>query len=54
MGPSAAVAERRDAAVFVPVEDLVAGLARDAELGAQGRHLLALEQAGDKSEPLVH
>src|SRR5262249_3514285 len=35
-------------------EDLVAGLARNAELGAQRRHLLALEQAGDKPESLVH
>src|SRR5262249_43748449 len=53
-GPAAAVSERFEAAIFVAVEDLVAGLAGDAELGAQRRHLLALEQAGDKSEPLVH
>jgi hypothetical protein len=42
------------ATVFVAVEDLVAGLARDPELHAQRRHLLALEQAGDKPESLVH
>ena len=54
IGPPAAIGEGRDAAVFVAVENLVAGLAGDAELGAQRRHLLALEQAGDKPEPLVH
>src|SRR5262245_45500803 len=40
--------------VLIPVEGLVAGLPRNPELGAQGRHLLALEQAGDKPESLVH
>src|SRR5580765_576981 len=52
--PSAAIGEGRDAAVLVAVEDLVAGLTGDAELGAQRRHLLPLEQAGHKPEPLVH
>src|SRR5262245_10409276 len=51
---SAAIAERLHAAVFIPVENLVAGLPRYPELGAQRRHLLALEQAGDKPKPLVH
>src|SRR6185503_6821820 len=50
----ASIAERLDPAVFVAVEDLVAGLARNSELGAQRRHLLALEQAGDKPESPVH
>src|SRR6185295_1379873 len=50
----AAVAEGLNPAVFVAVEDLVAGLARDPELGAQRRHLLALEQVGDKPQSLVH
>jgi len=49
-----AVAEHPDAAVFAPLEDLVAGLPRNAELGAPQRHLLALQQAGDKPESLVH
>src|SRR6185295_4290496 len=49
-----AVRERADAAVLVAVVNLVPGLPRDPELGAQGRHLLALEQAGNKPEPLVH
>src|SRR5918994_260199 len=50
----APVAKGLNAAVLVTVEDLVAGLAGNPELGAQRRHLLALEQAGDKSESLVH
>ena len=54
MRPPAAIAERLHAAVLVPVVDLVPGLPRDPELGTQRRHLLALEQAGDKPEPLVH
>ena len=48
------IAEGLHAAVLVPIENLVARLPRDPELGAEGRHLLALEQAGDKPEPLVH
>src|SRR3989442_2694948 len=52
--PPTAIGERCDPAVFVPLEDLVAGLPRNAERGAQRRHLLALEQAGHKPEPLVH
>src|SRR5688500_6301714 len=50
----APIAKGLDATVFVAVEDLVAGLARNPELGAQRRHLFALEQAGDKPESLVH
>jgi hypothetical protein len=52
--PAATIGERGHATVFVAVEDLIAGFAGDAELGAQRGHLLALEQAGDKPEPLVH
>src|SRR5689334_12946946 len=54
MRSPAAVIERADAAIFVAIENLVARLPRDAELGAQRRHLFALEQAGHKPEPLVH
>src|SRR5262249_404153 len=50
----APIAEGLDAAVLVAVEDFVAGLPRDPELGAQRRHFLALEQAGDKPQSLVH
>src|SRR5262245_29272745 len=49
-----AVVEGADTTILVAIEDLVAGLPRDPELGAQRRHLLALKQAGDKPEPLVH
>ena len=41
----APIAEGLDPAVLVAVEDLVAGLARNPELGAQRRHLFALEIA---------
>src|SRR3982750_1345475 len=54
MRPSRPIGERPDAAILVAIVNLVAGLPGDPELGAQGRHLLALEQAGDKPEPLVH
>jgi hypothetical protein len=43
--PPAPVGEGLDAAVFVAVENLVAGLPGNPELGTQGRHLFALEQA---------
>src|SRR6185295_963689 len=52
--PSSPVCEGLRAAVFIAVENLVARLPRNPELGAQRRHLLALEQAGDKPESLVH
>src|SRR5437016_4655919 len=52
--PPTAIGKRPEPAVFVALEDLIAGLARNAEGGAQRRHLLALEQAGDKPKPLVH
>src|SRR5262249_2203238 len=42
-----------DPVLFVAVVNLVAGLARNAELRAQRRHLLAIEQAGDEPETLV-
>src|SRR5258706_4527838 len=54
IGSSAPIRERLYPTVFVPVVDFVAGLARDAKLRTQARHLLALEQAGNKPEPLVH
>ena len=54
IGPAAAIVERVEAALLVAVEDLVAGDPRDAELPAQRRHLLALEQAGYESEAFIH
>src|SRR5512138_1092291 len=50
----APIAEGLNPTILVAVEDLVAGLPGNPELGAQRRHLLALEQAGDKPESLVH
>ena len=35
------------------LEDLVAGFARDIELATQRRHLLAIKQSRNKSQPLI-
>jgi hypothetical protein len=50
--PPAAIAERGDAAILVALEDLIAGLPRNLELGAQRRHLFALEQSVSNSQIL--
>lgn len=34
--------------------NIAGGLARDIELAAQPRHLLAIEQPGDKTQPFIH
>lgn len=39
---------------LVAVENLVAGLAGDAEIPAQPRHLLPIKQPGDKLQPFIH
>ena len=49
-----AVREPVGAVVLVPVINLVTGFARDPELGAQRRHLLAVQQSSDEPETLVH
>ena len=54
VGPAAAIGQPVEPAILVALEDLVAGLARDIELAAQHRHLLAVEQPGHESQPLVH
>ncbi len=54
IGPSTSVREAINATIFVATIDLVAGLAGDAELTAKPCHLLAIEQAGDKSETFFH
>src|SRR5262249_862750 len=51
---AAAVGESVEPPVLVALEDLVAGLARDIEVATDGGHLLAVEQAGDEPEPLIH
>jgi hypothetical protein len=43
VGPATAVGQSFEPAVLVALEDLVASLARDIELAAQRRHLLAVE-----------
>ena len=54
IGPSTSVREAIDTAVFVTVVNLVAGLAGYAELTAETGHLLAIQEAGDKSETFFH
>jgi hypothetical protein len=54
VGPPAAIGQPVEPAVLIPLEDLVAGLARDIELAAQGRHLLAVEQSRYESETFIH
>jgi hypothetical protein len=54
MRAMAPIAKGLHAAVLIAVENLVARLPRNPELGAQRRHLLALKQAGDKPESLIH
>jgi len=49
IGPATAIGQPGNPAVLVALEDLVAGLARNIELATQHRHLLALEQSGDKT-----
>src|SRR5436309_10396060 len=52
--PARAVGQPFQADLIVSREDLVAGLAGDAELTAQPRHLLPVQQTGDELEPLIH
>jgi len=48
-GPSRSIRQSLQAVVLIAIEDLVAGLARDAELPAHIAHAFALKQPGDKS-----
>ena len=54
IGPPATIVQGVQTAIFVTVEDLVASDTGDAELTAQGRHLLTLKQSGNKSEAFIH
>jgi len=53
MRPPAAIGQTADTRMQVALVNLVADLAGDAEFGAEPRHLLAVQQAGDKPETLV-
>ncbi len=48
VGPAAAIGEAFEADVAIAPVELVAGLAGDAELPAQRRHLVAFEQPGNE------
>ena len=52
--PARAIGQAFQPDLIVAGEDLVAGLARDAELPAQPRHLLPVQQPGDELEALIH
>jgi hypothetical protein len=48
VGSARAVGEPFQTNLVVTREELVAGLARDAELSAQTRHLLSVQQLGNE------
>src|SRR6266436_6452480 len=41
-------------AAVIAIEDLVAGLPRDAEPKAKNRHLLSVQQPGNELQPFIH
>ena len=47
--PTRAIAQRIEPLVLVAVEDLVAGLAGNAEIAAHLAHTFAIEKTGDKA-----
>src|SRR5215471_6536584 len=49
-----AVAQRLEPVLLVTVKDLVAGLARNAELPAHIRHRLPVQETSDKAQTLFH
>lgn len=53
-GAAGAVGQCHGAILLVALEQLVAGLPGDAELPADTGHRLALEQAGDEAQALIH
>ncbi len=52
--PATTILQADQAEVLVAIENLVAGLARDPEFPAHHRHLLAIEQAGNKLKTFIH
>src|SRR5438552_18487987 len=54
IGPPTAIGQTFETAILIALEDLVTGLARDIELAAQGRHLLAIQPSRYESKKLIH
>jgi hypothetical protein len=54
VGPPTAIGQSFEPGILVTLVDLVAGLARDIELSAEHRHLLAIEQPRHKPQPFIH
>ncbi len=54
IGPPGAVRQRFKPASVIAALNLVAGLARDAELPAEAGHLLAVQEPRDEFEPFIH
>src|SRR5579863_10282618 len=52
--PARSIGQGLKPMLLVAIKDLVAGLARDAELAAQMAHLLAFQEARHKSKTLVY
>jgi hypothetical protein len=52
--PARTVCQTFQSAVVVAPENLIAGLARDAEIPAQHGHLLSIQNPRDELQPLVH
>src|SRR5271166_731181 len=52
--PPRTVAQRLKALLLVPVEYLVAGLARNPELATDLAHRLAIQKPGDEPQTLIH
>ncbi len=52
--PPGAVAQRLNPVLLVAIENLVAGLAGDAELPADLGHGFPIQKPGDKAQPLFH
>ena len=52
--PSGTVGEGLEPVVLIAIENLVTGLARDAELPAERAHLFAIQKACNKAQAFVH
>src|SRR5579883_1933760 len=53
-GSASAIAQSFDAALLIPLKDLVSGLARDPELAAQRRHTFAIVEPNHEAHSFVH